>query len=318
MNNFLQFRWLTILMVIATAMLTGGCTYEPENSQLLRQTQTQSPTALGPGQAAQDELPSEVVIKTVSFPNLLINPVDNAALVFIPEGGFEMGADPERSYEICLQYREGCRLEDFADEQPVHIVFLDAYWIYQEEVSNGLYRACVEIGVCSLPAFTDFYNQAEYADHPVVYVDWYAAASYCEWAGGRLPTEAEWEKAARGTDGRMFPWGEAVSCEQANLSGCAVTMTMPGGSLPGGASPYGALEMAGNAAEWVADWYAPEYFQVSPESNPEGPPDGELKVIRGGSWKNPGVALRVTNRGGNYPEIFSTGIGFRCVIDPVE
>jgi formylglycine-generating enzyme required for sulfatase activity len=86
------------------------------------------------------------------------------------------------------------------------------------------------------------------------------------------------------------------------------------GSLPAGASPYGVLDMAGNAAEWISDWYDPGYYQHSPEENPQGPTDGELKVIRGGSWKNPGVGLRATNRGGNYPEVFSTGIGFRCVV----
>jgi formylglycine-generating enzyme required for sulfatase activity len=245
-----------------------------------------------------------------------VNPIDGAAVVYVPPGEFEMGAEPAHSFEICIQYRDGCDLTDFADEEPVHVVTLDGYWIYQNEVTNSNYRQCVEAGGCSFPAFTNFYNHTDYPDHPVVYVSWDASAVYCEWAGGRLPTEAEWEKAARGFDGRMFPWGEEeVACSHANLSGCSAEMTAPVGRSPMGASPYGALDMAGNVSEWVFDWYAPDYYSVSAEHNPIGPETGEMKVIRGGSWKNPGVGLRSTNRSANFPEVFSTGIGFRCVLD---
>jgi iron(II)-dependent oxidoreductase len=237
-------------------------------------------------------------------------------LAFIPRGAFEMGADAERSVEICLLYRDGCRAEDFADEEPVHLVELDSFWIYKHEVTNENYRLCVQSGVCGLPAFTDFYNHPDYADHPVVYVSWFAAEAYCEWAGGRLPTEAEWEKAARGNDGRIYPWGEEdVSCQLANLMGCSGEMTVSVGSYSSGASPYGVRDMAGNVAEWVADWYDPKYYDNSDDENPSGPETGEMKVIRGGSWKNPGVGLRSTNRGGNFPEVFSTGVGFRCVFE---
>jgi formylglycine-generating enzyme required for sulfatase activity len=245
-----------------------------------------------------------------------INSIDGAELAFIPAGVFEMGADAARSFEICILYREGCDLGDFADEEPVHSVELDAFWIYRQEVTNANYRQCVLSGDCSLPAFTDFYNDPDYADHPVVYVNWDAAVAYCEWAGGWLPTEAEWEKSARGTDGRMFPWGEeGVDCALANLSGCLIEMTAPAGSLPSGASPYDVMDMAGNVSEWVADWYSLGYYLDSPSKNPTGPETGEMKVIRGGSWKNPGVGLRSTNRGANFPEVFSTGVGFRCVLE---
>jgi formylglycine-generating enzyme required for sulfatase activity len=296
-------RWITtaVKSLLVFGLILFGCSNPRGQDNLSTRQSTESGEGVLTQKAESTLLPR-------------VNPNDEAALVFVPQGVFEMGAEPERSYEICLQYREGCQLEDFLDEQPVHQVMLDSYWIYDREVTNAMYRVCVEDGVCGLPAFTDFYNNQLYSDHPVVYVSWYAAAAYCEWAGGRLPTEAEWEKAARGTDGRMFPWGELASCEQANLSGCSPEMTMVVGSLPGGASPYGVLDMAGNAAEWVSDWYEPEYYQNSLEENPHGPMTGELKVIRGGSWKNPGVGLRVTNRGGNYPEVFSTGIGFRCVV----
>jgi iron(II)-dependent oxidoreductase len=114
----------------------------------------------------------------------------------------------------------------------------------------------------------------------------------------------------------MFPWGEEeADCTLANLSGCSIEMTAPVGSLPIGASPYGVMDMAGNVSEWVADWYSPRYYFNSPDENPPGPETGEMKVIRGGSWKNPGVGLRSANRGANFPEVFSTGVGFRCVLD---
>jgi formylglycine-generating enzyme required for sulfatase activity len=214
-----------------------------------------------------------------------------------------------------LQYREDCELEDFSDEEPAHVVNISSFWIYETEVSNEMYRLCVDQGGCRLPAFTDFYNDDQYADHPVVYVDWYAAADYCAWANGRLPTEAEWEKAARGDDGLIYPWGVTTDCELANFKGCSVEMTMPVDSFSNVSSPYRTVNMAGNAAEWTADWYDPEYYSDSSYLNPTGPEYGELKVIRGGSWKNIGLGLRAVNRSANYPEIFSSGIGFRCVID---
>jgi sulfatase modifying factor 1 len=285
-----------------------GCTSPNVSTPLETVTITASATQT-PSQPSR-------ITETGSREGLDINPIDGAALVLVPAGSFKMGADPQISYVICTEYRDDCQQDDFIDEQPVHTVSLDAFWIYKTEVTNRMYRACVESGGCVLPAFTDFFNDGPFLEHPVVYVSWYAASDYCSWAGGRLPTEAEWEKAARGDDDRMFPWGDdAADCPHANLDGCSPEMTMPVGSLAAGASPYGVLDLSGNAAEWVADWYDQKYYLLSPAENPQGPGNGELKVIRGGSWKNPGVGLRVTNRGANYPEIFSTGIGFRCVID---
>ena len=236
-------------------------------------------------------------------------------MIFIPSGEFEMGAKPEIGFQICLETREGCALEDFEDESPVHSVFLEDYWIFKYEVTNAFYRICVEAGGCAPPAVSEFYNNPYYAEHPAVHVDWFAAAQFCKWAGGRLPTEAEWEKAALGETGWVYPWGDVADCDKANYSGCNFgEVTLPIGSYPAGASVYGVMDMAGNAAEWTADWYDPEFYVLSPEENPLGPDSGELKTARGGSWKNLAVGIRSTNRGGNFPEVFSSGVGFRCVV----
>ena len=226
-----------------------------------------------------------------------------------------MGMDAEQSAAFCEASQTDCSVDEFADEEPVHPVELEAFWIYQTEVTTSQYRACVEAGACMPPALLEFYHDPLFDDHPVVYVDWYSAEAYCAYAGGRLPTEAEWEKAARGTDGRIFPWGDSVECGKANLKGCTQGLTAPAGVFLEGASPYGVLDMAGNVGEWVADWYAPEYYQVSPSVNPTGPEEGEMRVARGGSWKNPLLGVRSTNRTANYPEVYSTGIGFRCVVE---
>jgi formylglycine-generating enzyme required for sulfatase activity len=304
-----EMAWYKLIAAVSLLwVVAAGCTSPNSPSIVETITFAESVTWTDPQ--------APLITGTAAVEDQYINPIDGADLVLVPAGSFEMGADPQLSYEICLEYRDNCKQEDFSDEQPVHRVWLDDFLIYRTEVSNRMYRICVESGGCELPTFTDFYNNEQFLDHPVVYISWYAASGYCAWAGGRLPSEAEWEKAARGDDRRMYPWGEnVVDCLHANLDGCAEEMTMPVGVLEAGASPYGVLDMSGNAAEWVADWYDQEYYLVSPAENPQGPANGELKVIRGGSWKNPGVGLRVTNRGGNFPDVFSTGIGFRCVVE---
>jgi formylglycine-generating enzyme required for sulfatase activity len=244
-----------------------------------------------------------------------LNHLDGAQLVLIPAGKFEMGAEPEVGFKICQLFSSECSLEDFSDESPVHQVQLDDIWMYRMEVTNSQYRSCVEAGACQPPALPEFFEDDRFSDHPVVYVDWFSAGVYCTWAGGRLPTEAEWEYAARGVDGRIFPWGNSPECGFGNIKGCTQGLTMSVEGFPEGASSFGVLNMAGNVTEWVADWYSPAYYLDSSRENPPGPTAGEMRVARGGSWKNPITGVRTTNRTANFPDVFSTGVGFRCVVD---
>ena len=147
-------------------------------------------------------------------------------LVKIPAGKFLMGAPADAGLAVCEISRPGCKLEDFEDEAPEHEVFLPDFWISLTEVTNSQYRICVDAGGCNPPQFQEFFAADEFADHPVVYVRWADAAAYCQWANGRLPTEAEWEKAARGMDGRPFPWGyQSDLCGFANVKGCTRGLT---------------------------------------------------------------------------------------------
>jgi formylglycine-generating enzyme required for sulfatase activity len=199
-----------------------------------------------------------------------------------------------------------------SDEQPVHTVYLDAFYIDKTEVTNAQYRKCVEAGACEEPGCWDD-SDFNAPDQPVVCVNWYQAQDYCEWAGKQLPTEAEWEKAARGTDGRTYPWGEGIDCEHAHYLGCDPTMvTVPVGSKPKGASPYGALDMAGNVREWVADWYDSGYYATSPESNPKGPASGDDRVVRDGSWDIGGRGVSAAKRFSLPPDSPYAHLGFRC------
>ena len=223
---------------------------------------------------------------------------DGMAMVCVPAGEFLMGstdADPDA--------------ED--DEKPQHAVYLDAFWIDRTEVTNAQYRRCGVAGGCTEPAFWSDSNYNA-PDQPVVGVDWDQATAYCDWAGGRLPTEAEWEKAARGTDGRIYPWGEsAPNCDKANYGNC-VGRPAAVGSYPAGASPYGALEMAGNVWEWVSDWYDDGYYASLADHNPQGPSSGTYRGLRGGSWYDNSGGVRSAYRGGDSPDFGNSLHGFRC------
>ncbi len=201
------------------------------------------------------------------------------------------------------------------DEQPVHQVYLDSYFIDKYEVTNTLYRMCVEAGVCTSPHFTNsysrsaYYGNLEFDNFPIIYVDWNQAGAYCGWRGGNLPTEAQWEKAARGTDERTYPWGEGIDCQKANY--CEGD-TVKVGNYENGKSPYGVYDLAGNIWEWTADWYSDTYYQRSPSSNPKGPDSGEYRVLRGGTWYYKGDNTRVTIRGWYTTDSVDYYIGFRC------
>ena len=202
------------------------------------------------------------------------------------------------------------------DERPAHIVFLDNYYIDKYEVTNASYKMCVDSGKCSIPTNNGRYNNSQYAQHPVVYVDWYMAQTYCEWRGARLPTEAEWEKAARSLNGGGYPWGWSQSDIYADFTQKPGD-TKPVGSYPQGVSPYGAYDMAGNVYEWVADWYSASYYVDSPDRNPTGPERGEFRVLRGGTWCYSGACqLNSTIREGYDPSNSWNSVGFRCARSP--
>jgi len=204
-------------------------------------------------------------------------------------------------------------------EEPEHTVYLDAFWIYRTEVTNAMYQECVKVQACPRPAWnhsstrSEYYDDLSYADYPVIYVSWIHATSYCKWAEGRLPTEAEWEKAARGTDGRLFTWGDASpSSQQANFHNSGYHDTISVGTYPGSVSPYGALDMAGNVWEWTFDWFQSAYYDVSPHENPIGPATGSTRVMRGGSWHNSADGVRTVARASIKPEDTFNTLGFRC------
>jgi formylglycine-generating enzyme required for sulfatase activity len=226
------------------------------------------------------------------------------AMRFVPAGTFIMGSD-----------------QGFDDEKPVHSVYLDDFYIDKYEVTNALYRACAEAGACQPPdkagSFTrdSYYDDPQYDNYPVVYVDWEDADAYCRWREMDLPTEAQWEKAARGSDGRTYPWGEAIDSSLANY-GDNTGDTSQVGRYEDGKSPYGVYDMAGNVWEWVADWYSSTFYLNTPLANPVGPPSGDYRVLRGGSWHDEDQIVRTSNRGWSQLEYFyNVDFGFRCAMD---
>jgi eukaryotic-like serine/threonine-protein kinase len=276
----------------------GGNSFAASNlpAQMTQFTETLPPTEIPT--ATIEYTPTIAATATVtSTPTLepgtvMINPIDEAEMVYVPAGEFVMGSEDQ---------------EANGNEGPRHKIYLDAYWIYKYEVTNEQYRLCCEEGGCS--SYAGDYPEN---DKPAKFVDWFEADAYCQWVGGSLPTEAQWEKAARGTDARTYPWGnESPNCYLAQMNNCGGATSV--GSLPDGASPYGAMDMAGNLLEWVADWYKWGYYSDSPYENPTGPGGGDARVLRGGSWMSTAVELRVTNRDKRDPSTQNTWYGFRCV-----
>ena len=291
----------------ATATATQAATYTPD----VEPTETQLPEPTDAEPTPTEPLPTEPPTPTpeptLGIGSTMINPIDGAPLVYVPEGAFQKGSEDFEDWS-------------YAEELPQQ-VYLEAYWIYQHPVTNAQFAAFVEDSGYQTTAEAAGWNvvwdgstyvdkegyswAAPYGpgssvegreDHPVVFVNGTDAEAYCQWAGGRLPTEAEWEKAARGTDDRTFPWGEeSPTCSLANFRGC-VDDTSPVGSYPLGASPYGALDMAGNVSEWVVEWITESHH-----------------VWRGGSWDSGQDDLRVFQRSWIDPVEMHTGRGFRCL-----
>ncbi len=223
-------------------------------------------------------------------------------LVAIPGACFQMGAD------------DG----DF-DELPPHEICLSDFSIDRVEVSNEAYQLCVEDGECRPATRYRARPELSTADHPVVGVGWIDADHYCRWAGMRLPTDAEWELAAGGTDGRRFPWGnEPPTCERAVYARCPPHSTVPVDSYPEGASPYGVLHMGGNAWEWVLDWWSSGYYRQSPRRDPMGPERGRMRSIRGGCWNRTPWHVRVADRDSGVVGLRNNHVGFRCACRECE
>ena len=248
-------------------------------------------------------------------------------MLLVPEGEFIMGStrsQVEAAVDLCRGNLDNdpCNFDEFSNEMPQHTVFLTDFYMDITEITNEQYEACVNSGACDPPeAGTGRYSRQEYyedlrfAKYPVVWVSWFDAQDYCTWAGERLPTEAEWEKAARGEDGLIFPWGDTFDGNKANTQELGGNQLRPVGSYSDGASTYGILDQAGSVWEWVSDWYDAGYFDESPDFNPQGPSSGRNRILRGGSYGNFQYYARATNRGARAPDSSTEFRGFRCVID---
>ncbi|MDP1713240.1 MAG: SUMF1/EgtB/PvdO family nonheme iron enzyme [Anaerolineales bacterium] len=302
------------------ALFLTACQPAPTTAPELPATVIPQETAT----TAPTTIPSSPTPPATSTPETIkTSPKDGMTQLFIPSGTFSMG---------------GLDVYQQSNELPAHEVYLNAFWVDQVEVTNGMYNLCVRAGSCRPPARNssdnrlEYFGNPEFQDYPVVHVAWYDAHVYCQWAERRLPTEAEWEHAARGDDKRNFPWGDEPPNEYNSNSLNIVGDTSRVGSYAEGASPFGALDMAGNVWEWVADRYKPNYYETSPAENPTGPTDdtvfSDLRVIRGGSYQDDWVVLRLANRsflaGPNplaqptdaaYYGRSSARIGFRCAND---
>ena len=224
-------------------------------------------------------------------------------MVGIPASSFMMGCNQDVDTE-CLDY-----------EKPYHEVALGGFKIDTHETTQGEFADCLEAGECSAP--TCDWEPGARARHPVVCVTYQQAQDFCRWAGKRLCTEAEWERAARGTDGRKFPWGnQDPDCDRAVMddggAGCGTQGAFAVGSKPEGKSPCGAQDMAGNVLEWTADWFATDYYQQSPAENPIGPSSGTNRVMRGGSFNSTSLTMRASYRAQAGPVNGYSNLGIRC------
>ncbi len=285
---------LAVLLVIPTACVGA----EPATLIPTSLPSTQTPYPSKTPLPTETLIPSETPLPTITpegdIGSTWVRPVDGMVMVYVPKGVFTMGSS----------------LGD-ADEQPVHEVYVDAFWLDQNEVTNTMYSR---------------FSPSRSGRQPVSNVSWEQAAAYCAWAGSRLPTEAEWEKAARGSEERTYPWGnQSPTGDLANFADLKSRLSWeditvddgyenvaPVGSYPAGASLYGALDMAGNVAEWVNDWYDETYYGTTPLTNPPGPAEGDFRVLRGGSWYSTAASIRSADRSWYIPEGSTDYVGFRC------
>jgi len=348
--------WLSIF--ISTVFLIMAACGSAETPATPTLTTTPLPPTATPTETATPLPPTATPSPTVTATPTLgigstqVSPKDGMVMLYVPAGEFLMGSTKADIDKVMAQC-SNCKREMFVDEKPQHTVRLDAFWIDLTEVTNGMFEKFVEAmqyetdaekkGRSFVVNPTGNWKETSGADwqhpwgpssdltgrenHPVVHVSWNDSVAYCQWAGGRLPSEAEWEKAARGTDGRTYPWGEQAIAgnllnfadKNTNFDWSDTTIddgygdTAPVGNYPQGASVYGVLDMAGNVWEWVADWYSENYYASSPSENPQGPDSGEYRIVRGGSWLFNEWDSRSSDRAGSGPSDRSNGNGFRCV-----
>jgi len=302
---------LAVLAIIASACGTGNA--QPTAISLPTALPSPTPPTINPT--------TEVVAGEAGSER--VSSIDGMPQAFIPEGTFRMGA---------------MDADNQRDEEPAHDVQMKGFWMDKLEVTNAMYALCVQAGVCDLPqtfksqAREKYYNNPEFNDYPVVYVTSIQAANYCKWAGRRLPTEAEWERAARGDDYRTYPWGDEYPDSSRGNFNYFVGDTTKVGSFPAGASPYGILDMSGNVAEWTADYYDSNYYGQGVNVNPPGPgarSEFFSRSVRGGTFQDAFKDVRLANRAsvrGSNPNAtnptsedylgeFSPKIGFRCAND---
>ena len=289
--SFLKNRWVGIatglcLLVVGFVLWAG-----PHQIKVWLNRKRAEVASLGMGWAWSSS--------TVEPVRSRVSPLDGMIQVYVPAGDFPMGSDDP----------------DDRKSNPTHVIYLDAYWVDKTEVSRGMYNLCVQAQACTpVRAQRDpLIDDPAYSQYPVVHIPWSYAVTYCAWAGRRLPTEAEWEKAARGTDGRLYPWGDSPpTISLANFNG-NVGEALPVDRYPRGASPYGALNMAGNVREWTLDWYDWFYYRGSPAVNPQGPETGTARSLRGGAFLDDGRQLRAFNRFNHEANSPGSNRGFRCV-----
>lgn len=309
-----EYLWIGLaLLLVALTVIFGsklaGTPANPAAPPTLAATETSQPDPTG---TVPPTIPSTLTPNPTTLPTTTpglgstrVRYRDEMVMVFVPAGDFIMGSD-----------------HGDPDEQPVHTVSLEAFWIDQTEVTNAMFLKCVIAGICSVQnntgssTRTEYFRNSQYDEFPMINLSWEAAEDYCKQAGARLPSEAEWEKAARGTDGRTYPWGNESPDETYLNFNMNVKDTVAVGSYPLGASPYGALDMAGNVWEYVADYYGATYYSNSPASNPTGPVSGNYRVIRGGAGNSYAGAIRTSSRDTFVIRDGDNFIGFRCADSP--
>ena len=306
------FPILAVLVLISTACQLGGGQAQPTPLAVATAFPTNTPIPLNPTAAPSGNQSAGATH----------NSNDGMTEVYVPAGTFEMGGlDPSAE----------------TDEKPAHKVTMPAFWIDKFDVTNGMYVQCVSAGACDPPlsfsskTVSSYFNNSQYNDFPVVNVPWTDATTYCKWAGRHLPTEAEWEYAARGTDLRTYPWGDqAPDSTRANYN-YMVGDTTKVGSYPAGASPFGVLDMVGNVSQWLNDFFDGTYYSKSVVLNPTGPIGRTgffFRAIRGGTFQDDPLTIRLANRasmlGPNpnaqqgtpaYTGDYSPKVGFRCASD---